>query len=51
MCLAVAQVLPGFHSEARWIRFARAHLRGVFPDLPERPGYNKRLRVARPLLQ
>ncbi|WP_099899632.1 IS982 family transposase [Streptomyces sp. TLI_171] len=51
VCLAVAQALLGFHSEARWIRFARAHLRGMFPHLPERPGYNKRLRAARPLLQ
>nr|BFD96518.1 IS982 family transposase [Kitasatospora sp. Xyl93] len=51
VCLAVAQVLFGFHSEARWIRFAQAHLRGMFPNLPGRPGYNKRLRAARPLLQ
>jgi hypothetical protein len=49
--LAVAQVLLGFHSEARWIRFARAHLRAMFPNLPRRPAYNKRLRAARPLIQ
>lgn len=51
MCLAVAQVLLGFHSEARWIRFAHAHLRPLFPDLSQRPGYNKRLRAARPQIQ
>ncbi|RPE31804.1 IS982 family transposase [Kitasatospora cineracea] len=51
VCLAVTQVLLGFHSEARWIRFARARLRGMFPHLPERLGYNKRLRAERPLLQ
>ncbi|MGO9081746.1 MAG: hypothetical protein ACLQDY_22335 [Streptosporangiaceae bacterium] len=31
VCLAVAQPLPGFHSEHRWIRFAICHLRGCFP--------------------
>jgi hypothetical protein len=51
LCLAVAQALLGFHCEARWIRFAHAHLRGMFPDMPGRSGYNKRLRAARPLLQ
>lgn len=49
--LAVAQVLLGFHSEARWLRFATTHLRGMFPHLPQRPAYNKRLRAAWPLLQ
>jgi hypothetical protein len=46
VCLAVAQVLLGFRSEARWMRFAHANLREMFPDLPQRPGYNKRLRAA-----
>jgi hypothetical protein len=50
ICLAVAQALLGFHSEARWIRFARAHLASMFPYLPKRPGYNKRLRAALPLV-
>jgi hypothetical protein len=44
-------VLLGFHSEARWVRFARARLRGMFPGLPDRSGRNKRLRAVRPLLE
>ena len=40
------QALLGFTSEARWLRYARAHLRGMFPHLPQQPGYNKRLRAA-----
>jgi hypothetical protein len=31
LCLAIAQVLLGFPSERHWIRYARAHLRQVFP--------------------
>jgi DDE family transposase len=42
--LAVLQPLLGFASEARWLRFARGHLRHLFPYLPGQPGYNKRLR-------
>jgi Transposase DDE domain len=44
LTLAVLQALLGFVSEARWLRFARAHLRHLFPYLPNQPGYNKRLR-------
>ncbi|BCJ51994.1 hypothetical protein Asp14428_34690 [Actinoplanes sp. NBRC 14428] len=51
VCLAVAQVLLGARSEARWIRYARIHLHGLFPYLPQRPGYNKRLRAALPLIK
>jgi hypothetical protein len=51
VCLAVAQALLGYHKEARWLRFARAHLRGMFPYLPGRPDYNKRLRAALPLVK
>jgi hypothetical protein len=51
VCLAVAQAVLGFHSEARWLRFAHAHLAAMFPYLPQRPGYNKRLRAALPLLK
>ncbi|MER5466934.1 IS982 family transposase [Streptomyces sp. NPDC002668] len=46
VCLAVAQALLGFASEARWLRFAHANLGSMFPYLPKRPGYNKRLRAA-----
>jgi hypothetical protein len=44
LTLAVLQALLGFVSEARWLRFARTHLRQLFPYLPNQPGYNKRLR-------
>jgi hypothetical protein len=49
--LAVMQALPGFTSDARWLRHAHAHLRHLFPYLPQQPGYNKRLRAATDLLQ
>lgn len=49
--LAVAQALLGFRSEARWLRFARTHLRAMFPYLPDQSGYNKRLRAAFGLLK
>ena len=44
LTLAVLQALLGYTSEARWLRYARAHLRALFPYLPQRPAYNKRLR-------
>src|ERR1039457_5204889 len=49
--LSVMQALLGFTSEARWLRHARAHLRHLFPYLPQQPGYNKRLRGAAPLIR
>jgi hypothetical protein len=49
--LAVLQALLGFCSEARWLRYARAHLGGLFPYLPKQPGYNKRLRAAADLIR
>ncbi len=51
VCLAVAQAMPGYHSEARWLRFCSCHLRGMFPFVPGQPGYNKRLRAALPLIK
>ena len=42
--MAVAQALLGFTSEARWLRYGRAHLGRLFPYLPAQSGYNKRLR-------
>jgi hypothetical protein len=51
VCLAVAQVLLGARSEAHWLRYANTHLRGMFPYLPQRPGYNKRLRAALPVIK
>jgi hypothetical protein len=44
--LAVIQALLGFTSEARFVRHAKAHLTPWFPYIPDRPGYNKRLRHA-----
>ncbi|MFE7713264.1 IS982 family transposase [Streptomyces sp. NPDC057486] len=51
ICLAVAQALLGFGSEARWLRYANAHLTSMFPYLPQQSGYNKRLRAALPLVK
>ena len=50
LCLAVMQVLLRYPSERHWLRYARKHLRGMFPYLPEQDGYNKRMRKAGPLL-
>lgn len=49
--LAMMQAMLGFTSEARWLRYARAHLRRLFPYLPQQPGYNKRLRKAAELIR
>ena len=49
--LAVIEALLGFSSEARFIRHAHTHLRPWFPYLPNRPGYNKRLRRSGELMQ
>lgn len=42
--LAVMQALLGHHNERRWVRYAKRHLRHLFPTLPGQSGYNKRLR-------
>jgi hypothetical protein len=49
--LAMMQAMLGFTSEARWLRHARAHLRHLFPYLPQQPGYNKRLRKTADLIR
>lgn len=49
--LAILQALGGFTSEARFIRYARRHLVGDFPYLPNQSGYNKALKKAAPMLQ
>ncbi len=51
LTLAVAQVLLGVRSEARWLRLGPEALPGAFPSLPGQSGYNKRLRAALPLLK
>ncbi|MFI6114597.1 IS982 family transposase [Kitasatospora sp. NPDC051164] len=48
--LAVMQALLGFTSERRRIRHAQAHLRHLFPYVPGRSGYNRRLRKAADLI-
>src|SRR5664280_2269932 len=52
LCLAVAQMLLGFHSERRWVRHAQRNpdLRRMFPYMPQQPGYHKRLKASRGLL-
>jgi hypothetical protein len=50
ICLAVAQVLLGFDSERRWLRFAGQRLGHLFPYLPTPSAYNKRLRRAAVLI-
>jgi hypothetical protein len=49
--LAVIQALLGFTSEARFIRHAHTELSSLFPYLPQRPAYNKRLRHAAATMQ
>ncbi len=49
--LAVIQALIGFTSEAQFFRYARTHLTPWFRYLPDRPGYNKRLRRSGQLMQ
>ncbi len=51
LTLAVLQGLLGYTSEARFIRYAKTHLTGLFPYLPKRPGYNKRLRAATDMMR
>ncbi|HYS38571.1 MAG TPA: IS982 family transposase [Pseudonocardiaceae bacterium] len=51
VCLAVAQALLQVHNEARWLRFVGQRLGTLFPYRPKRPGYNKRLRAALPLVK
>ncbi len=42
--LAVISALLGYDNESQFVRYARAHLGPWFPYLPNRDGYNKRLR-------
>ncbi len=49
--LAVMQGLLGYTSERRWLRYAHAHLRHLFPYLPKQSGFNKRLRAATDLMR
>jgi hypothetical protein len=51
LTLAVAQVLRGVRSQARWPRLVPRALPAAFPYLPGQSGYNKRLRGALPLIK
>ena len=50
LCLLVAQHLLGIASDRKWIRYARTHLIGMFPNLPGQSGWGKRVRQATGLL-
>jgi hypothetical protein len=50
ICLAVAQVLLGYHSERRWLRAVGGRLGHLFPYVCGQAAYNRRLRRAAPLV-
>jgi hypothetical protein len=50
VCLAVAQVLLGYDSERRWLRFVGGRLGHLFPYVCGQAAYNRRLRRAGPLV-
>lgn len=50
LCLLVAQHLLGISSDRKWIRYARAHLRDMFPGIPKQSGWGKRVRQATGLI-
>lgn len=50
LCLLVAQHLLGIASDRKWIRHARKHLIGMFPNLPGQSGWGKRVRQSTGLL-
>jgi hypothetical protein len=52
ICLAVAQVILGYHTERRWVRHVHAtpELLGMFPAMLSQSGYHRRLKTAQPLL-
>jgi hypothetical protein len=50
VCLAVAQVLLGYHSERHWLRAVGGRLGHLFPYVCGQAAYNRRLRRAAPLV-
>jgi hypothetical protein len=50
LAMAVMSALLGFRSERRWLRYASAHLTGLFPRQIGQSGWNKRLRKMTALL-
>ena len=53
VCLAVAQIMLGYHNERRWVRHVHTtpELLGMFPRMLTQSGYHKRLKAAEPLLR
>lgn len=51
-CLAVAQIMLGYHNERRWVRHVHASsdLLAMFPAMLSQSGYHRRLKTAQPLL-
>jgi hypothetical protein len=43
--VSVMQVLVGYRNDSRRVRYARKPVIHLFPDLPQQPGYTKRLRA------
>jgi hypothetical protein len=52
ICLAVAQIMLGYHNERRWVRHVHAtpELLGMFPTMLSQSGYHRRLKSAQPVL-
>jgi hypothetical protein len=53
ICLAVAQIILGYHNERRWVRHVHAtpELLDMFPGMLTQSGYHRRLKTAQPLLR
>lgn len=51
LTLAIFAQWQGFGSERGFYRYAQAHLRGAFPQLPARSQYNRQLRAQQATLQ
>lgn len=52
LCLAVAQMMLGYHCERRWVRHVHQNtqLKAMFPDMIQQSGYHKRLKAAQALI-
>lgn len=52
LCVAVAQMMLGYHCEHRWVRHVHHNpqLKAMFPDMIQQPGYHKRLKAAQALI-
>lgn len=49
--LAVMETLLRYTSERHFLRYAHTHLTGMFPHIPQQPGYNKRQRALTGVIQ